>query len=155
MNQEPIQSALKIDPAHLNAYSAGLLQGKAYRTLNYHLSRSLDGYGLAIPEWKLLALLTERGSLKLAQLAELLSVEPPLVTKLIDMLEKKKLVTRLNDKNDRRAKLIQSTSRGKEIIPKIEVEVKDKMRQLLVGVSREELLSYIKVLQVIVDNGAK
>ena len=153
MKEKLIHSLLKIDPAHLNAYSSGLLQGKAYRILNMHLTEALLPFGLTIPEWKLLGQLYDHGDMRLAEIAERLNVEAPIVTLLIDTLEKKMFVTKTNDKNDRRVKNITATAKGTKIIPDIEKVVKTTMAELLTGVSRSDLLGYIRVLEAIVDNG--
>jgi MarR family transcriptional regulator for hemolysin len=152
MKKDPIEKTLNIDLDHLNAYSAGLLQGKAYRALNAHLNKALYPYDLSIPEWKLIGQLFEHGSMKLAELAERLTVEPPLITNLIDQLEKKELVERIQDKKDRRAKIINPTKKAENVIPEIDIKIKQSMNELLAGVSREDLKSYIKVLQTIVNN---
>src|SRR5688572_5058374 len=111
---------LRIDLHQLNAYSAGLLQGKAYRALNIHLNKTLFPYDLSVPEWKLIGQLFENGPMKLAAIAERLNVEPPLITNLIDQLEKKELVERISDKKDRRAKIIHATKKAQKIIPRVD-----------------------------------
>lgn len=148
-----ITDTLRITEEKLNAYSAGLLQGKAYRTLNAHLAKALFPFDLSIPEWKLLGQLYDHGNFRLADLAERLNVEPPLVTTLIDSLEKKKLVTRTQDETDKRVKVIALTAKGKKQINIVEPAVKKKIAYLLKGISKTELLTYVKVLKTIVDNG--
>jgi len=152
MQKEPIEKVLNIDPSQLNAYSVGLLQGRAYRALNIHLNRALFEYDLSIPEWKLIGILCEHGPMRLAEIADRLSVEAPLVTNLIDNLEKKELIERKNDPNDRRAKIISPTKAVNKMIPLIDTKVKFAMSKLLAGSERIELMHYIKVLQLIVNN---
>ncbi len=149
---EPIEKVLRIDPTQLRGYSTGLLQGKAYNKMNSHLTRTLLPFELSIPEWKLLGQLHEHGNIKLNELAELLSYDPPMVTKLAKSLEKKSLVKRNHDPRDERAKIIAITPQGNTVIEQIEPEVKKTMWKLLSGVTREELLIYIKVLTSIVNN---
>lgn len=153
MAEQSIAQTLKINSSQLNAYSAGLLQGKAYRTLNAHLTRALLEFDLSIPEWKLLGQLYDNGDMRLAQLADQLNVEPPLVTALVDSLEKKEFVLRKNDQKDKRAKVISSTEKSLHNIPEIEIKIKKTMAMLLSGITREELITYMKVLTAIVDNG--
>ena len=152
MKSEPIEKTLNITPYKLNAYSSALLQGTAYSRLHTYLSRTLVPFNLSIPEWKLLGQLYEHGRVKLSELAELLSYDPPMVTKLAKMLEKKELVKRLPDELDERAKVISNTVQGKKLIEQIEPEVKKTMAILLKGTSTEELHVYIKVLTLIVNN---
>ncbi len=135
------------------AYDAGLLQGKAYRVLATHLTKALLPFHLSIPEWKLLGKLSEQPNMKPARLAEVLGVEPPLITSLVAGLEKKKLLRRVDDKNDKRAKVITSTKKGLELVEAIEPVVRAEMRDLLKGTTYDELLAYLKILSAIVTNG--
>jgi MarR family transcriptional regulator, transcriptional regulator for hemolysin len=141
-----------INAFQLHAYSTGLLQGKAYSRLHTHLTRALFQFNVSIPEWKLLGQLHEHGNVKLSILAELLSYDPPMVTKLVKQLEKKGLLKRVQDTIDERAKIITITPEGTNLIEKAEPEVKKIMKVLLKGVSSEELIIYLKVLTAIVNN---
>jgi DNA-binding MarR family transcriptional regulator len=152
MNKNPILELLNIDLIQLKAYSTGLLQGKAYNALQDALSRALSSYNVSIPEWKLLGQLHEHGKMRLAVLAEYLSYDPPMVTKLAKNLEKKGLIQRSADSTDERAKVISITPNGNKIVKKTEPEVKKLMARLLKGITPDELRTYIKVLSLIVNN---
>lgn len=147
-----IEKKLNIDYSRLHAYSTGLLQGKAYRALQFHLTKALFPFDISIPEWKLLGQLCDHGPMKLIDLAEILDVKAPLVTRLSSQLEKKGLVRRENDPGDKRIKIIYLLLPGKRMLPVIEKRVKAKMERLLLGTSRPELLTYVRVLARIVDN---
>ncbi|MBA3723595.1 MAG: MarR family transcriptional regulator [Candidatus Levybacteria bacterium] len=152
MNDQKVEEQVHINPNQLRGYTTGLLQGKAYSRLHTHLTRVLFPFNISIPEWKLLGQLHENGKVKLAVLAGLLSYDPPMVTKLVKQLEKKGLVKRTQDTIDERAKIITITSSGTKLIDDVEPEVKKVMRVLLNGITREELITYLKVLTVIVHN---
>lgn len=152
MNKPKIEEILNIDPKHLNAYSTGLLQGKAYNRLHTQLTRTLSPYDLSIPEWKLLGQLYENDKINLSELADLLSYDPPMVTKLAKLLEKKGHITRTADNKDERVKTIAITASGKKLIVTIEPVAKKAIGLMLTGVTQKELLTYIKVLGMIVNN---
>ena len=139
--------------AKQRVYNLGLMQGRAYRKLSSHLTKALFPYDLSIPEWKLLGQLFDHGDMKLAKLADLLSVEAPLVTALVDKLEKKGLVERTNDAKDRRAKVITATKKGIKLVEEIEPNVRAAMRVLFKGVTPDEFKIYLRVLQTIDTNG--
>lgn len=147
-----IEDILQINPTQLNAYSSGLLQGKAYSRLHRYLTNTLLPYNVSVPEWKLLGQLFENHKIKLNELADLLSYDPPMVTKLVKRLEKKELVKREQDPSDERAKIITITQEGSKLIKELEPKVKITMAQILKGISKEELTTYIKVLITIVNN---
>jgi len=132
---------------------AGLLQGKAYRILNIHMDVTLEPFNVTIPEWKLLGQLYDDGSMKLADLAHRLGVEPPLITALVDQLEKKKMVLRKSEKKDKRVKLISLTPQAAKEMPKIELAIRLCMRTLVDGITPLEMMTYLKVLARIIENG--
>lgn len=136
----------------VNAYSTGLLQGIAYNRLNKKLTVALLPFNISIPEWKLLGQLYDHNNLRLSALADYLSYDPPMITKIAKQLEKRELITRQQDNNDERAKIITITDKGRALIEELEPVVKTAIRELLVGVTQEELAIYIKVLSVIVEN---
>ncbi len=146
MTTKSEEKQLNINFSDLRAYNTGLLQGKAYQKLYLQLTTTLAPYKLTVPEWKLLGQLHEHGSMRLAELAGLLSYDPPMVTKLAKSLEKNKYIKRTHDKKDERAKVIAITSMGSDCIMTCEGAVKKSMALLLQGISREELAIYIKVL---------
>lgn len=136
----------------LHAYTTGLLQGTAYSKLQAKLNLALLPFSVSIPEWKLLGQVHEQGSVKLSELAGLLSYDPPMVTKLVKQLEKKGLVKREADIRDERAKIITNTSKGDALVVQAEPAVKQAMNSLLQGITKDELLVYLKVLSTIVKN---
>jgi DNA-binding MarR family transcriptional regulator len=152
MATKSLVEKLNIDLIRLTAYGTGLLQGKAYSRLNDKLTQSLLPFGISIPEWKLLGQLHEHGKMRLAELADKLSYDPPMVTKLAKKLEKKGLSKRVADAKDERAKVISITVKGDTLVKNIEPEVKKAMRSILKGITPDELRSYLKVLSTIVQN---
>lgn len=134
-------------------YNSGILQGQAYKTLQFFLTRTLLPYNLSIPEWKLLGQLYDYKVLRVADLASFLGYDPPLVTALIDSLEKKKLLRRKIHKHDRRVKMIIPTQKTINLIPTIEPEVRKTISSLLQPITSEELRIYTGVLENIVMRG--
>lgn len=152
MKERPTGKYMSVDSENLHAYSSALLQARAYRVLHTTLTKTLVRFGITIAQWKLLGLLYDYGVLTLVELSWLLSVEPPLVTGLIGKLEKKQLVRRMVHPQDKRAKIITATKKGRVLILEIEPFVKKSMGKLLQGISRGELIVYIRVLKTIVAN---
>jgi DNA-binding MarR family transcriptional regulator len=93
--------------------------------------------------------------LRRAELADKLSYDPPMVTKLAKKLEKKGLTKRVVDPKDERAKLISITQKGHQIVKHAEPEVRKAMKAVLKGVTPDQLRIYIQVLKLIVQNTEK
>lgn len=154
MATKTLSEIFYIDLLKLTAYGTGLLQGKAYSRLSDALDQTLLPFGVSIPEWKLLGQLHEHGKMRLAELADRLGYDPPMVTKLAKKLEKKQLSKRVADRTDERAKVMSITPKGDQLVKKIEPEVKKTMRGVLKGITPDELRIYLKVLTAIVKNTA-
>lgn len=133
-------------------YKSGLLQAKAYRIMRSHLAKILSAYDLSIPEWTILGQVYEQEGVRLAEISDILSVEAPLVTTLTDQLVLKEFVTRTDDPQDRRAKLLTLTPKGKELVPQIEHSASIRMKELMHGITDEDLFAYNRVLEFIVKN---
>jgi len=146
---------ININPKDLNAYSTGLLQGIAYRVLNDNLTTGLSEFGLSVAEWKLLGQLYEQGKMSLDQLSKILGIEPPLTTRIIYKLQTEGFVEKVINEVDKRQKIVSISGNGKEIIIAAEAPIKKEMKMLLEGTTRDELLTYIKILATIVNNSNK
>jgi len=82
-----------------------LSQRYAYASLQMHESIARKA-GFSGTDHKYLGFFLQKGNLSAGELADLTGLTTGAVTGLIDRFEKKKLVTRIQDKNDRRKVLI-------------------------------------------------
>lgn len=69
--------------------------------------------GLRVPEWRVLACLSDRDGLMVTQLAQLALMEQSRLTKIIDQMASSDLVTRANDERDRRRVRVFLTPKGR------------------------------------------
>lgn len=137
----------------LSTYTTGLIQAKAYRVLKQRTNDILKPYRLNSLEWALLGLLYDnQDGFKSNELAELLGVEPPFVTVMLDTLESKKLVKRSIYKEDKRIKIITTSSRARTLIPVVEKQLKADIKVLLNGSTLPEIYGYVRVLKNILHN---
>lgn len=137
-------------------YRVGLLQAKAYRILKNHTDKGLEPYGLSTVEWALLGLLHDNlTGMKPSVLALELGVEAPFVTSLVTPLIKKGLVDSRRDEKDTRSKSIYLTAKGVTKVESIEKELRSFMKPLLGGSNIGDLLSYVTVLETIIENSKK
>lgn len=104
-------------------------------------------------EWALLGLVYDNSQLRLSQIAELLDVESPLATNLVNRLEKKGTVKRTTSATDGRAKEVRLTPAGQELVPKLERRLRTELKQYVAGITVEELAVYIKVLEKLAAKG--
>jgi len=87
-----------------------------------HLLRRLrvedKAMGLTPPRASALSVVVFRGPVTMSQLAEAEQVRRPTITRLIDGLERRGLVRRVNDPADGRVQLVEATAAGKRLLHK-------------------------------------
>lgn len=87
-----------------------------------HLLRRLrvedKAMGLTAPRASVLSVLVFRGPVTMSELAEAEQVRPPTITRLIDGLERRGLVRRVNHPDDGRVQLVEATAGGKRLLQK-------------------------------------
>ncbi len=134
----------------LPTYKSTLLQVKAQRIIRTHIVKLLSTFDLSLSEWIILGNLHERGGVRLADIANLLSVEAPLVTSLVVKLQKRGYLEHKIDPFDKRAKLIALTKKAKTLVPKVEREMKKELRFATGFINEKEYAVYLQVLEAIV-----
>ena len=139
----------------LPSYKSGLLQVKSHRILRNHVNAALLPFSLSVPEWSLLGALFEKSNLKLTSIASYLDVETPLITGLLDGLEKKSFLKRKTDPADRRSKPIVLTAKGQTLVPIVERALQETLKNLLKGLTATDMQTYQKVLEAIIKNDQK
>jgi len=72
--------------------------------------------GLTAPRLSALSVIVFRGPLTLSQLAAAEQVRPPTITRLVQELERARLVVRLPDPADRRITRVRATARGRRLL---------------------------------------
>jgi DNA-binding MarR family transcriptional regulator len=134
-------------------YSIGLLQAKSYRVLKNKTSYFLLPYKLSTVDWALLGILYECSEdMYLSEIADVLGVKAPFVTRLITQLEKRKLIIVERSVVDTRAKHMYLTPAGTQLVKTVESKLRVVSRSWITGVSPRDLIGYVRVLEAIVKS---
>ena len=116
---------------------------RVYEKLQKHTSDHLECYELTPAQYDVLAQLIEAPGISQQELAERLMVTKGNVCTLLDRMEKKGLVVRQNDPNDRRLHPLYLTDEGTRIateaIPAYALFVREHMSALLSSEEQAEL----------------
>lgn len=103
--------------------------------------------GLTLSRARTLLILSKRQGLTQRELAEELDIETPTLVRLLDGMEKQDFIERRNVDGDRRAKQIFMTAGG-EIVAREILELAHELRRdLLKGVSEEDMATTLRVLR--------
>lgn len=107
---------------------------------------------LGPPHMHTLGMISKRkSSPKISEIAKSLSISSAMMTRIIDRLESKGLVSRTSDPNDRRAIRVKLTSRGKVVSRKMRDFHKRHMINMLNTFEEKDRESFMEAVTVITD----
>lgn len=134
--------------------SLGMLLDWASQFMRLELNRKFAAAGLdaTSEQWKILIILWFEDGLTQQQLAEKTNKSKVSLVKLVDGLERRGLVNRRPDPNDRRSNLIFLTPKGAGIQEQLIGLAKDNMAQATTNIDPQELDLCVKVLKQILAN---
>ena len=131
-----------------------ILTGKISTTINRALLRAFAQEDLHITteQWTVLACLWKQDKITQRELCDLTSKDKPSMTRLIDNLERNKIVVRVSHPTDRRVNLIHLTQYGASLQKKVSAVVQSVVDKSLIGVSEDEVTIARTLLNKIISN---
>jgi MarR family transcriptional regulator, organic hydroperoxide resistance regulator len=117
------------------------------------LSREFEGLlkpqGLTSTQYNVLRILRGAGSAGLLcrQLGERMITPDPDITRLLDRLEKRKLISRTRDSKDRRVIFTRITENGLLLLEKLDKPVEDFHRKRMAHLDKNSIQSLIRLLE--------
>jgi MarR family transcriptional regulator, transcriptional regulator for hemolysin len=109
-----------------------------YRPFTNQINMHLEKHGLFSSQWGLLRMLEDKGPQTFVDIANLLYIEKPSVTKLVQKLNDLELVE-IKPGKDKREKMVHLTAHGKEVIAQIHQELQPILEGVLAGVSMGDI----------------
>jgi DNA-binding MarR family transcriptional regulator len=131
-----------------------VINGMASTAVARRLQKNFRQAGLeiTIEQWSLLYHLWKEDCLSQQELGNRTFRDKPSVTRLIDNLEKQRLVKRITSKDDRRINLVCLTNTAKELQNSTVELANETMNEALNGISKDEIEVVRHVLQKVYDN---
>jgi len=83
------------------------------------LTQELRGFGLRVPEWRVLASLRARRRCSMSELADLTTIDRTTLTRTVDRMERSGWVARLIDASDLRVTRLAPTASGERLFQRI------------------------------------
>lgn len=111
---------------------------RSQRVIYRAMSSSAAKDDITLQQFAVLGFLSRQGPIPMNRLSEELRVTPPNVTGVVDRLEKKELVKRVDDTSDRRRKMIQLTSKGRSLQERVRQGYSDSLQESLEALTSEE-----------------
>jgi DNA-binding MarR family transcriptional regulator len=137
-------------PSELNSF----MTGKATTAIARRLQRNfkLAGLDITVEQWSVLYYLWKQDGMSQQDLCNATFRDKPSITRLVDNLEKQKLVKRIASKTDRRINEVFLTEKGRYIEQQTMVVANQTMNEALVGVPEKQIQVAKEVLQKVYDN---
>ena len=133
------------------------ITGKASTAIARRLQKNFKeaSIDITIEQWSVLYHLWKQDGQSQQQLCEATFRDKPSITRLVDNLEKSKLVKRVASKNDRRSNLIFLTKDAKSLEQKTMDVANRTLNESLEGVTNGQVEIAKEVLQMVYDNLAR
>ncbi len=122
---------------------------KAYAAVESHAAAHAASHGLTMGEFAVLEALYHKGDLLLGELQRKIRVSTGGITYLVDRLERKGLVRRLECRSDRRARYASLTADGSALIARIFPEHAAWLERAFAGLTREQQRTAIELLRTL------
>lgn len=124
------------------------------RQMRGYAQRQLDllQTGITVDQWVLLKIIEERKQISQVELAQVSQKDTASITRILDLLQKKGLIQRIDDEYDRRKYMISLTAEGLEFVMR-NLPIIDRLRdQIVQGLSQEEIQTLKSILAKIRQN---
>jgi DNA-binding MarR family transcriptional regulator len=130
------------------------ITGKASTALARRLQKNFkqNGVDITIEQWSVLYHLWKQDGLSQQELCNATFRDKPSITRLVDNLEKLKLVRRVSSKEDRRMNLIYLTETAKRMQDSTMDLANQTLNEALLNVSQDDIERCKAVLQQVYDN---
>jgi MarR family transcriptional regulator, 2-MHQ and catechol-resistance regulon repressor len=102
--------------AQLDAPRLWIVLSRCYRTLSQIAERSVRESGLGLSDFAALEALLHKGPLTITEIQSKVLLASGSMTAAVDRLEKKGLLIRRSTPTDRRAKVLELTSKGRRVV---------------------------------------
>ena len=123
-----------------------------HRLYDAQAQKILDRENLAIAYWYYLRVLAERGELNQLELSKRVGIASTTAVPALDNLEKRGLVQRTRDPNDRRKYFVNLQPEGKRLVDEMLPELTDMISSSLDGITQRDMRTFWKVMHQIETN---
>lgn len=134
--------------------SIAYLVGRTSRSMIKRLSKKFSDFDFDVSyeQWSILVHLYRQDGQTQQELAKLAVKDKAAITRLLNILEKKNIVLRIPDRNDKRSKLVYLTNKAKTFKFDLIAVVKELLNEAEQDISQEEMDSCKKTLNKIFSN---
>src|SRR5713101_5111246 len=140
-------AATRKQAADVSGTHLWLVMMKAHRTLARLATRSIESSAVGLSDFAVLEMLLHKGPQPVNEIGRRIELTSGAITTAVDRLASRGLVTREAHENDRRARIVRLTARGKEQAVKVFGVHKTAMDLAASGLSKTERATLIQLLR--------
>jgi len=129
--------------------SVGFWLNRVFFAIKKKFQKKISKYEIAPEQFGTLMIIGENSQCTQTELSNLLSKDKTTITRLLDSLERKRLILKVRDKNDKRAFKLELTSEAKELLREVIPIAKGINDEIKDRVSKEDLEAFFRVLETI------
>lgn len=112
----------------------------------------LDREGVNIAHWYYLRVLAQRGTMNQLELSKRVGIASTTTVTALDSLEKRDLVRRTRDKNDRRKHFVSLTDEGRRVIDRAMPDIEEMLAASIHGIPASDIRTLWAVLHQVAKN---
>ena len=124
-----------------------LLLWKASRAVEAHSARSIARFDMGTSDFGVLEALLHKGPLTVKQLGEKVLLTSGSITTAVDRMVKRGLVSRCDDAKDRRARIVDLTPEGRELISEAFTQHRLMLDRAVSGFTQQERAELLPLLR--------
>ena len=132
----------------------GYLIGGAGSALRGGLERELKPLGISAAQWPILEAASRGEATTLTELTRIIPIDAASISRQIEKLRAKGLISRRRSARDRRSVRLELTAAGKALVPQLAERVEANNQRFLAGISQEEQALLKSLLVRILNNTA-
>lgn len=124
---------------------------KIMRGKNAIFRKELEEYGITWPQFHLLKLVKDSKGMSVTELGDTMIVTPPTVSRMIEGLCAKGLLTKAKNSKDRRIAHVQATPEGKALVQKVVSLQRHLMHEVFEAFQEEEIEVLVELFKKAAD----
>ena len=124
----------------------------AHRKLHTHLNGQLRAFGIQVETWRILETLDQTDGLTMSGLAEIVLMNPPAMTKLVDRMVADGLVQRQIGIEDQRRVTLILTDMGAELVLNVRFPASEQNDAILAQLGPEKVKLIHEALEILDQN---
>ncbi len=134
--------------------SIAYLVGRTSRSIIKRLTKKFSdaGFDVSYEQWSILVHLYRKDGQTQQELSNIAVKDKAAITRLLNVLEKKNIVLRIPDRNDKRSKLVYLTNKAKEFKIEVIAVVEELLEEAKTSVTPEEMEQCKTTLDKIFNN---